>query len=76
MDKDITIYGEGIVCCSVCVPKDMSLEDIENGVNERKPTGVDSKWHISKDEKFADGIKTNPCECDQNPNRKHYLLNC
>ncbi len=73
--KDITIYSRGLVVCSVCVPKDMSREDIEQQVNMQNPTGIDSQWKISKDETFKSGEK-NPCECGTAEGRLHYLLNC
>lgn len=72
---DIQLYSVGIVTCSACVPKDMSIEDIEKGVNTQLPTGISSRWAISKDKTFRQG-KSNPCECDQDSNKKHYLLNC
>jgi len=72
---DFHIYAKGLVCMSVCT----SLTDpkeIEERANKENPTGISSKWKISKDKKFVDGIP-HPCPCDQNPKtHKHYLLNC
>ncbi len=70
----IQIYSLGIVACSVCVPKDMPKEEIEKEVNLQSPTGIRSKWKIAK-ESFKEGQK-NGKPCDDDPNRKHYLLNC
>lgn len=72
--RKIDIYSKGIVACSVCVPKDMKPEEIELAVNLENPTGIESRWTISKD-KFRDGGE-NPHECENDKNRKHYLLNC
>lgn len=75
MDK-VIIYSAGTVCCSVCVDKYLSNEEIEQLVNIQLPTGIYSQWVISKDIKFKDG-KPHPCQCDQHPEtRMHYLLNC
>jgi len=75
MDK-VIVYSSGIVSCSVCVDGKMSIKEIENEVNMVNPTGIGSKWKISKDKTFSDGEHTNPCTCDKYKNRKHYLLNC
>jgi hypothetical protein len=75
MDK-VIVYLSGITSCSVCVEGKMSINDIENEVNIVNPTGINSKWKISKDKTFSDGKHTNPCTCDQYKTRKHYLLNC
>lgn len=74
--KEVTIYSRGLVCCSVCVPKDMTISDIEYHVNMINPTGIDSQWKISEDKTFADKEKQNPCECETAKDRLHYLLNC
>lgn len=40
------------------------------------PTGISSKWSISKDKTFHSG-EPNPCPCDQHPDKRlHYLLTC
>ena len=73
--ENVDIYSKGIVACSACVPKDMSKEDIEQAVNAKLPTGISSQWKISEDEKFREGL-TNPCVCEADSNKLHYLLNC
>lgn len=72
----IDIYSIGIVTCSVCVPKDATVEQIEKQVNKELPTGINSAWKVSKDTTFKEKERTNPCQCDQDENRLHYLLNC
>lgn len=64
-----------IISCSACVKEDLSIKEIEKQVNIQNPTGISSKWRISKDKTFRNG-EINPCQCKQNNNRKHYLLNC
>ncbi|MDD4026998.1 MAG: hypothetical protein PHO75_02300 [Candidatus Shapirobacteria bacterium] len=70
----VIIYNKGLCYCSVCVPKAMKSKDIEKITNIMNPTGITSQWKIDK-ENFKGGEK-NPCECDTDPNRKHYLLKC
>ncbi len=62
---------------SVCVEKELSTKQIELLANTISPTGVRSKWTISNDKTFKDGISSNPCACDQHrKTRLHYLLIC
>lgn len=72
---DITIYAKGLVACSVCAPENVTREAIERYVNEHNPTGIESKWKISKDKKFASG-EPMPNKCETARDRLHYLLNC
>ena len=72
---DLLVISSGLVCCSVCVPKDWDAERINTAVNANNPTGISSQWSIA-DEDFAEGQK-NGCACDQFPEaRKHWLLTC
>jgi hypothetical protein len=75
MDK-VIVYSSGVVSCSVCVECGLSIKEIEKEVNAINPTGVGSKWEISKDKTFSDGKHTNPCICESDNTRLHYLLNC
>lgn len=68
------IYSKGLVACSVCAPKELPKTYIEEDVNSQLPTGIDSKWTISKED-FQTGEK-NPHECEKDPKKLHYLLNC
>jgi hypothetical protein len=72
---DISIYNNGVCHCSVCVPAGMEREVVETEVNAAHPTGISSSWSISKDETFAGG-QPNPCPCDDDPQRMHYLMEC
>jgi len=71
----VHVYSRGLVCCSVCSPKEMTIDDLTKIVNIKNPAGENLKWELSKDETFKQG-NTNPCECDQDKNRLHYLFNC
>lgn len=69
----IDIYTFGLISLSVCT--DESDEDLVVSVNEMHPTGITSKWAISKDPKFRTG-ESNPCPCEQDPSRRHVLMVC
>lgn len=71
----VMIYSEGLIFLSVCVAKDMPLEEVEADVNRLRPTGISSPWKISDEKKFANG-QSHPLPCDQDDSHVHYLLNC
>ena len=73
--KDVIVYSAGLVCCSACAPKSLTNEEVEAAVNAQLPTGLDHGWSISEDATFKTG-QTNPCECEDDTTRMHYLLNC
>lgn len=73
--SDFEIYSYGPICMSVCVAKTMSREDIELRANLESPTGIESPWRISEDETFKGG-ESNPCQCEDDPERMHYLMGC
>ena len=74
MRKDITIYANGCVYCSVCADKKLSVKEITEYVNSANFTGIDSKWKLAK-ENFEGGDK-NPHTCEKDGNKKHYLFVC
>lgn len=76
MCDGVSIYGRGIVCCSVCVSNKMSRAAVEAAVNMKNPTGLDHGWKISADPTFRNG-EPNPSPCALSPDTHlHYLLNC
>ena len=71
--KEFDIYSKGICFSSVC--SSLPLEETEKLLNLENPTGIDSKWKLSK-ENFRTG-EDNPCVCERNPaTHKHYLFEC
>lgn len=64
----------GLCYMSVCTNVENPIE-IEKLANAEHPSGVRTPWRLSKDKYFATG-HTNPCVCEQDPTRKHYLLGC
>lgn len=73
-NNKITIYSNGLVHCSACVPSRMTKKEVETEVNAVNFTGIDSKWKVSKD-KFKTG-ESNPTQCEDDKDRKHYLMVC
>lgn len=72
----VDIYSIGIVYLSACAEDSLSIEEITTEVNKLHPTKISSKWTLSEDKTFKDGISTNPCKCNQHSNRLHYLFTC
>jgi len=73
--EELEVYANGIVHCSICT----NVEDrirIEELVNQKNPTGIQSKWKISEAKTFRSG-DPNPCLCEKKPKtHKHYLMVC
>jgi hypothetical protein len=73
MNDDVEIYSEGLLSMSVC--SKLSPEETVARVNQINPSGTENGWQISSDKTFRQGA-SNPCVCEVDPDRKHYLLNC
>jgi len=71
----VTVYRVGLVHCSVCVPKEMPVADIVYNTNLEHPTGLDHGWTIAPETAFRTG-EPNPCVCNTDPQRLHYLMVC
>ena len=72
----IHLYSVGLCHASVCAPKDAEPEAIVAEANRLHPTGIESQWAVSDDERFQGG-ETNPCACNDHPTeRLHWLLVC
>lgn len=71
--KHFQTYSVGIVCAGVCT--DMDVEEATNQLNQEHPTGIASRWELSKDKTFKSG-EPMPCPCEQNESFTHYLFNC
>ena len=70
----VIVYAQGLVCCSACAPLDMQAADVELAVNHQHPTGIASRWSVT-DDTFKGG-QPNPCACDTDSTRRHWLLTC
>lgn len=75
-DLGVLVYKSGLSHLSACAPKEMPVGDVQDAVNESCPTGIDSSWVFAKDEPtFATG-QSNPCPCNWDDARVHYLFVC
>jgi len=70
----IVIIATGLVYTSVCTR--LSDEKAEKWLNRNQPTGISSKWSVSKDKTFGSG-EPNPCKCQKWPEtHRHMLFSC
>lgn len=72
MDR-IQVYSVGICHASVCAESNVKGEEVVAHVNRRVPTGV-GPWEITE-KTFASG-EPNPCLCNSDPGRFHWLVTC
>lgn len=73
---NIFIYAEGFCNLSVCVPKNMPIDEVTTAINEERPSGVTHPWKHSENETFSGG-EPHPCSCNKNPDTHiHYLFHC
>ena len=73
--RDVHIYSSGLCFCSVCAPADMLIPDMLRQVNLSNPTGLSHGWEVDNADKFSGG-QPNPCACESDATRLHYLLSC
>jgi len=73
-EYDCIVYRFGLVHSSVCVPKAMPVADVVHNTNLEHPTGLNHGWTIAPDP-FRTG-EPNPCACNTDPERLHYLMVC
>ena len=72
MNDGIVIYHR-VVHCSVCVPHNMPISEIEKLVSENSPTELGHSWSVSSSPTFS-GVAPNPCQCEIDQARLHYLM--
>ena len=70
---DVVVYRIGPIYASVCTKLDD--EATTSFLNEYEPSGISTDWAVSEDEHFHTG-QTNPCECHDDPERRHVLFSC
>lgn len=71
----VTLYKVGLCAASVCVDASLNRDEIEREVNLLEPTAISSRWVVSDAPNFANG-PPNPCVCEQDTTRLHYLMEC
>jgi len=70
----IVFYAEGPCMASICAPMFLTAQEIVAQANYYHPTGISSAWKVAE-EPFRSG-DPNPCPCDRDAQRVHYLLSC
>jgi hypothetical protein len=73
MSDHLFVYSEGPVMASVCT--DLPKDQVANEMNRTHPTGVASGWTISGEARFKTG-EPNGRVCDEDLDRRHYLMEC
>ncbi len=68
----LEVYSSGLFHCSVCTDI-TDREEILKILNKQFPCGTDNGWMHSTDTHFAQGAP-NPCPCDDQEDRMHYLM--
>ena len=71
----IEIYATGICYLSVCALSSLARSEVESLVNSASPSGIATPWGISEYETFANGTAI-PHQCEHDPARQHWLLDC
>lgn len=71
----VELYSVGICHASACAPEAMTGDEVADAANGIQPTGLDHGWAISSDETFRSG-QPNPCVCNSDAGRRHWLLSC
>lgn len=75
MDKQVHLYSIGIIHASACAPMDTPGLDVIDAANKIHPTGG-HPWFIDPDAKTFNSGAPNPCVCNDDPARQHWLLTC
>jgi hypothetical protein len=70
---DFYILAWGLVTASVCTS--LNRKDATARLNSQLPTGISSRWAISKEKTFATG-EPMPHQCETFATHKHYLFHC
>ena len=74
-EAGVIIYAIGLCHASVCAPNYVTEDALLDIVNRYRPTGIKANWIIAVSKKFRSG-QTNPCRCEIQSDRLHYLLEC
>lgn len=69
---EIYLYATGGLSMSVCAPGELSGEKVAAAVERHYRCGTDRGWTVATDT-FKTGER-NPCVCQEDPHRKHWLL--
>jgi hypothetical protein len=73
--KEDVLYclEQGIVYCAVCAPASWDADKVKEETNAKGRPGTSAnEWVISE----PTAEQATPVTCPEDPNRKHWLLNC
>ncbi len=60
----------------VCAPKSWTPEQVEAEATRRDPPGTSAnRWEVTEVNPDI-GLDHNPCQCNDDPTRHHWVLNC
>jgi hypothetical protein len=71
----VYLYRVGPLSMSVCAPGTADAAEVARAINRHYPCGTEHGWVVSQDTHFLGG-ETNPCTCEESPERKHWLIDC
>ena len=74
----VDIYKAGPLSLSVCAPKTMLRDEIEELVNGQHPCAMPPstlRWRIADDTHFKGGEKI-PKQCEHITGRQHWFMDC
>ena len=75
--KEVQAIGVGLCSAGACIPRlGLSRSQVERAFNRQHPTGISSRWRLSKAKTFSTG-QPQPGPCENDPqNRIHVLMEC
>lgn len=74
-DPDFDRFSTGLTHMSVCALKTLTRKEVVAYANLKHPSGTQFGWTISEEPTFRTG-HPNPCVCNDDPERLHYLMIC
>lgn len=73
--KRVEAYTVGLCYASVCAEGDLTGEEAASIYRHTDPSGTRLGWVLSEDPNFRTG-QLNGCVCEEDPSRRHWLLEC
>ena len=72
-ETDFYILAWGLVATTICTS--LNRRDATARLNREMPTGISSRWRISRAKTFATG-EPHPGQCETFPTHTHFLFHC
>jgi hypothetical protein len=77
---ELILVKWGLIYKCVCAPKSWDAEKVSAQASLIDPPGTSAnRWECTDTSSFADGHpfkNNNPQPCNDDPNRRHWVLNC